>query len=268
MKKLIILLMVVLLLPSIMAAPPGQSSDTTNGLKLEAPIKPYQTQGETFDYHLHLYNESNGQYMDNGTAFCLFHLYGPDGGHIVRVNDTEFNGVDFEVEVDGGNFTEVGFYEVLWQCEKTDYEAGGFIEWGFEVTPNGLPATEGQAILYFGLLLILSFFFILFLFGSIAIPFRNTTNDEGKIISINDLKYFKIVSIVFAYLTAIFIAGIARGVSANFLQYDAASNFFYWVYVVLLSLAVPIVPVVFILMLIFLAQDRKIKDKLMRGIPG
>ena len=58
--------------------------------------------------------------LTNATVDCFLHLYSPNGGgHLVEeMMGFSSNGVDFDLEVLGGNFTELGQYAILFYCNE------------------------------------------------------------------------------------------------------------------------------------------------------
>lgn len=163
----------------VSAQPPFQQSTiVSTGIDIETPIIEYLEVGEDFEFHLHAHNASNGLHLTNSTTSCIAHIYsGNAGGHhiIEAVMEFDENLFDFEVEVDGGNFSEEGQYAVLLYCEVTG-QIGGFFEYGFEVTETGSEFTIPEAILYGFILILLATFLYFALYG-----IRNAVSSEWLI---------------------------------------------------------------------------------------
>jgi hypothetical protein len=137
----------------------------------------------------------------------------------------------------------------------------------FQVTASGNILDTAESIIYIIFLVGLSFVFLLFLYGSIVIPYRNNRGNDGKIVSINDVKYFKVVCIVFSYLSLMALFGVMRQISANYLFLNGVYKIFQWMYWFMLSFTFPTMVVSVILALVLFFQDKKIKKALTRGVP-
>lgn len=155
------------------AAPPVLSTIQQGSLEILAPTYNYVTQNADKDIYWHVFNTSN--LLTNTTATCDYHLYSQNlkGEHIVTINNvkTFTNGRDFEVEIKGGNFSTIGEYCHLIEC-NTSSQTGG-IERCFTVTSNGKESTEAKASFFFSVIIIFIiiaiFFFALgFIFQSPA----------------------------------------------------------------------------------------------------
>ena len=109
---------------------------------------------EDFIFDIHVVNQSTGYPITDATSSCKFHLYNETGGHQLLM-DMGFTDGDFEITIDGNNFTR-GRYSYLINCN--DSRIGGFIEQGFDVTTTGFSSKST----YYFLIIILSFGVIIF----------------------------------------------------------------------------------------------------------
>lgn len=190
--SLILVLLVFSMFNLVSAAPPFiQESDTTTGVIIEAPIKSAIKQGEDWMFHIHAYNATSGVRLTNESVDCMIHLYDPlNGGHLIEDNMSfDANGIDFEYTVLGGNFTTIGQYAVLFDCEDTTI--GGFIEYPFYVTLSGEDSQIVQSIPYSAFLL-----FLFVLMGSLYILQKSINFEKwnNKIISkYENRNYVKLV---------------------------------------------------------------------------
>jgi len=137
----------------------------------------------------------------------------------------------------------------------------------FLITTSGNELGTAESIIYIIFLFVLIFIFLLFLYGAVRIPFKNHRTEEGILVSINDMKYLKIVCMVFSYLMLMAIFGIMRQITANYLFLSEAYRTFQWLFWFMLSFVYPIIVVSVILMLIMFVESRKIKRALERGVP-
>lgn len=139
MKYIVLICLLVFSFSFVAAQPPFQTSDPTVGILVESPTPLAVKQRSDYEFHLHTYNSTNGKLLDNQTViYCSIHIYRPsDGMHIIEKNMSfgVDNGIDWEYEVLGGNFTEIGEYQIVFTCESPNF--GGFLRSSFDVTTSG-----------------------------------------------------------------------------------------------------------------------------------
>ncbi|GAH13444.1 unnamed protein product, partial [marine sediment metagenome] len=119
MKKVYVLLYVFLLvLPLINAAPPiTQTFVGDVGLTLENPLVSSLMINRDLNPHLHVYNSSSGFPMTNETTSCFIDIYSINGSEILhKYYDYSLAANEFEMELGGGNFSELGELGYLIQC--------------------------------------------------------------------------------------------------------------------------------------------------------
>lgn len=131
-----IFLFIVLLVGTVSAQPTFTVIQIIDsGLEISFPKFDSIPQSQNFDFHAHVLNTSDGVHMDDTTTSCLFHLYGDKGRHIFKDEDIGYNGKDFEAEIDAGNFSRLGRYTYIIECNTSSL--GGAVSVGFDVTANG-----------------------------------------------------------------------------------------------------------------------------------
>lgn len=139
MKRLCIIFMFIFMFSFSMAQPPFlQTEIISEGIQVGAPVIEFHKANNDFIFHAHAHNATNGLLLTNATTICHIHILRPsDGDHIIdNVMSFHENLVDFELNVSGGNFTEIGQYVTFFYCEVAG-EIGGFFEYGFDVTAEG-----------------------------------------------------------------------------------------------------------------------------------
>ena len=137
--------------------------------------------------------------------------------------------------------------------------------YNYEVTNSGSDLTIQEGILYVVALVLIFCIFLLSLYFSIVIPFGNGRNIEGKIVSINDLKYLKIFLIACTYMLFLFLVGITNSITTNFLYLSGIGNIFNWMFQILLRLLYPIIIVTGIFSFIIFVDDLMMKRMIKRG---
>lgn len=155
MKNITLFLLCILLLtPLVISAKTTTVSE--NGLNIEfadtTPLK-FNT---TYKFHFHVVNSSNGLPAVNTSIKCLFHLYNKTGSHLFK-NDLVGSDdlYDFEQIVHGNNFTQLGSYSFVFQCNSTASQRGGFIQYPFEVTLSGEESKGDNFLIFFWIIFIL-----------------------------------------------------------------------------------------------------------------
>lgn len=119
------------------------------------PKYEYVQQNTNFTLHTHLFNGSNGVPLYTQPS-CYLHLYNPNGKHTIEVEmGNDDNGLEKELFINGGNFSEIGTHAYLIYCNLTSVRIGGFADGVFEVTENGLEPEINSTPLMIYLLAIL-----------------------------------------------------------------------------------------------------------------
>ena len=159
----------------------------------------------------------------------------------------------------------IGNYNGIYSCCVNDFCDTSPIK--FEITPTGSVLSTAQGIVYIIFLIALIFVFSLCLYGAITIKWNHGKDMEGRVISINDLRYVKIFLYVISYPLMMFMVGITRSILANFLFYDNASKVFNWMFWIMFSFMWPIIVLALLITLLNFINSKKLKEALMRGVP-
>lgn len=200
-KKINILLLSLFLLfaiiPFVSAVPPFVSSSSTGGCVVVPMMRESIKLNQAFDFNFHIINSTNGFPLSNTSVSCYFHLYNQTGDHSFAIrlqNDPITEHLvtnEFVARLGGTNFSTIGDYAYIVQCNGT-VSTGGCAEKGlFTVTHSGFTASTSRAIFDIGLL------FILVIFLSICmllfIKFDNLLARVGMI----GLSYLFLIAISF-----------------------------------------------------------------------
>lgn len=173
------------------------------------------------------------------------------------------SGTNYNYTLNSTLNNNAGTLEINYHCNVNgiDTTAGYLID----VTNSGFGLSTSQSILYILGLALAFIFFIISLYFSIVIPFRNTRGQVGNVIDINWYKYLKMILIAVSYMLLLLISGMAYNVTYNFLNLNAISSIFNWIYWIMLSSLYPLIVIIFIFMVIIGIQDNVLKKKLERG---
>jgi len=242
--KIIILMLAILLILPMITAVESYIFKQNEIIKLELPTL-------------------NNDLSKCSTCTCDITIDYPNGTNMFMADSVTMNNNYITYTIYSNMTSILGVYKVDTHCSNAvDF---GLATFEFKITQTGSDLTTGQGILYFIALGIGIVLFFLSLYFSIAIPFKNTRNDNGRIISINKLKYLKIALIPVTYVLLLFVSGLIRSITANFLILDGISNLFNWVYWVLMSLLFPAIVLIFIGIIVFLFEDNILNKKIKRG---
>lgn len=197
---------------------------------------------------------------DNCTSVNLTKVTYPNGilaflgNSAMTQNNTNFNSAFNQTNVTGRfDWVACGNLNGINSCQDTDDRC-------FYVSLGGsTPLNTAQAIIYI-LFLFASFGILGFLlFWAIVIPFKNTKDNSGFYLAVNDGKWVKIVCMVMSYIVLMWIFGLLYSTTANYLQLDSVGQFFYYFYYVMLSLLWPVIVCSAIISFIIWLRDNKIK---------
>jgi len=141
------------------------------------------------------------------------------------------------------------------------------VDYDFIMNGSGQEVTIAQAIVYI-FSLIIGFLILGFtIVGVTKIPFRNTRAEDDSVISINNLKYVKVVLLVFVYLEVLFLVAMARNISIGFLMLTDVGQFFNILYFIMLSGTLVLFPLIFFFTITVWLADKQVQKDLERGIP-
>lgn len=197
----------------------------------------------------------------NATFCNLTSLKYPNSSIFLRNVAMEKDGTDFNFNL-SSNFTSTrGVYLVNGVCDTTVFV------YDFEVNPTGTLLTTGQGLLYLLFLFSAVLLFSFCLYWIFNLPGGNQTTPLGEIVSINDLKYLKLFLVPISYVLLMWIFGILRSITANFLIVAGPERLFNWAYVILLGLSYPLVIVGLWFLFLMIITDRKIIESLKTGRP-
>lgn len=146
-KLLLWITVLFFIVPIAMAVKPSPQlggAIFTEGYSIEYPKYSTIPLNTTLDLDFHVFNISNGLPVNQGIS-CDLHLYNGTTGHSVYYY-TVTNPIyqyDYEFIVDAGNFSLVGDYSYVIQCNNS--VLGGYNSIGFSVTTTGKELMPEQA---------------------------------------------------------------------------------------------------------------------------
>lgn len=268
-KVILLVLFLFLLFPLVNAQPPfAEEGAFTEGFFVEfTPIEIHKV-NQTLQINAHVFNISNGVELDNATVICTISLFNQSGHHLIdSVNMTfETVGNDWEFVIDGPNFTTLGNYAYLTDCQDSVNGLGGFVAVEFEMTGTAEILTEGRAIVIIGLLGLFAFLFVINIGGIALLPSKNDRDDEGKIIDINQLKHLRSVLFVFGWMLLIGMVFVGSNIAFAYLGSVLIANILFDIYKIMMILTLPMVVIWFLWIFVKIFQDRELKKIIERGV--
>jgi hypothetical protein len=173
----------------------------------------------------------------------------------------------FNFTVGGGNYSEFGVY-----CHKIECFDSSSIQTGeecYEVNYFGKELTQSQSTIYLGLLGILIFTLFVTFFGMGKLPAENARDGQGRILSINYLKYLRLPLWLFAYFLFIAIIYLCSNIAFAFLSEQLFAKLLFAIFSILLALSPVVLIVLVISFFIRFFHDKSFQNLLNRGIfPG
>lgn len=187
---------------------------------------------------------------------------------IITINQVSTKaGQTFNNTIAEGNFSEIGNHCFNIECsDGSQTETGSLCR---DITYLGKQLSGARAGLYIGFLALLILIFFLNFFGMGFLPARNQRDEEGRIMSISYLKYFRNVLWMTGYFLFIGIIYIASNIAFAFLEEELIAKTLFMIFRVSFVLA----PVVVIIWMVFIFaamfHDREFQRMLNRGMfPG
>jgi len=158
-------LILVILISSVYAVNPHNPELTeTYGLQINPLNLPYLYTQQEGQFKIHVFNISTGMPVTAGIT-CYLHLYNASRDYLAEVyTSTVAHQFNYEFLVGKNNFTNSGFYPIIFQCNNSN--TGGFYSDFLEVSYNGQPFSEDKSPLIILILLPLIFASIL-IFGAV-----------------------------------------------------------------------------------------------------
>ena len=198
-------------------------------------------------------------------AVCNWSVFNPEyikiaSGKALNISDESF----FQVNLSSGNTSELGDYFINMFCVDQNYGDASTTE--FTVTPLGKQLTTAQSIAHIFTLLAAIFMFVMAVVGAIKLPWKDSRTADGRLMSVSDLKYLKLLCGVIAYLILIWILALAEDISDAYLFLSGATNFFHVIGLIALSIFYALIILLPWFIIINIMQDKKTKDMIKRGL--
>jgi len=262
---LISILLLLLVLPLVSSIPKTNPQAFSEGYIIKVPQDNVLKVNTAYAFEFHVYNISDGTPITSGIS-CYFHLYGSDGEHITELeNSTIAHTFDYGFDIPADNLSVIGNYYYNIQCNSTTL--GGFDSEILYVSNSGIVLSTGNAIIYSILLMVGIGVFILLLVASIKIPWSHGRGEEGNFVSVNDLRYFKILAIGFTYLALLFLMFLMKELSYNsIIDSTTVQGFFNIAFWILLAGLLPTFTVFIFFTVVIFLTNTKLREQIERNL--
>jgi len=180
--------------------------------------------------------------------------------NVVMVKD----GTQYTYLVDSANLTEKGTYSVNGFGDLD----GVATSWAynFEVTGIGREFNTQTAIYYFGISIVLIFFFLVCIFVYNILPQHKALGADGRIMSVNSLAHLKLIVAGVAWGILVMISFLLWNVSEAYLTSTLAVMIFRMIFSFLLWTAMIGFPVMGCYFLYKVIADTELKKAIERGL--
>jgi len=216
-----------------------------------------------YEYHKQSTDLAFAITSNNATACNLTTINAP-GSLIIINQEGNRTSQTFNFSIGGDNYSEFGVY-----CHNLECSDGFTMITGdkcYEINYFGKELTSSQSTLYIGLLAILIFILLITLFGIKYLPSDNKKDDQGRILSINFIKYLRLPLSLFAYFLFTGIIFLSSNVAYAFLSEQLGAKILFAIFSILLSVSPIILILLVISFFVKFFNDKEIQRMLNRGI--
>ena len=255
-----------MLLPLVCAVPPVTTVQSfAQGYVIEYAPKDYAETNHNYTVNFFVRNISNGVLINNDSTNCTFYMANSYGELLLQSNVTYSNGY-WHTFIDKGNFSTSGIFPYGIACEGENL--GGEATGAWEVNAVGYGLTTAAAIFDFIGIVILMFIFFITFFGINMLPARNERDEEGKLLSISYLKYFRNVLWMFEWMLIITILFVSSNLTLAFLGTQIVGKVLFMLFHISLAVTPVIVIIWFVWIIVSMFHDKQLQNLLNRGMMG
>lgn len=202
----------------------------------------------------------------NNCTYCnLTSIKYPNATSIINdvLNMTK-DGTYYHYTLPGGNTSVIGVYKYCYDCGNTIEKSTGCID--FSITGTGYPMDSPKATLYIGLLALLVLLFIVDVLVIPNLPSKDNYDEEGVLISINQMKYVRPILWVVAYLLLMALMFIGGNVALAYMGETLIGKVLFAIARIMLALMLPFLVIWFIYIFYNIFQDNEMKKYIERGV--
>lgn len=270
MGKIKLLLLVSIILIVIPLTSSAQPFITSSSSGLEIAYKPIESLKllEEYRIHVHVFNKTSSELLNNTTTNCFYHLYNRTGWDIDfhKLEFESYNQVDYAYTINGGNFSYNGAYAIIIQCNHTSGQTGYAMGY-FTVNPTGTTLTTAQAIIYVVSIMILLLAMIGIIFLASMIDGKNKSDEmTGYILYVSNMKYLKMFLYAISYVMLVIISYYSWMISYSLLEMEFLTTILQFIFYFLAIATLPLFVLYTYLNITNLIRDSQVADALSRGL--
>jgi len=137
----------------------------------------------------------------------------------------------------------------------------------FDITYSGNEFNQQTSTMYIVIVSVLIFLFLLAIFGASRLPSGDSRDEDGAILQVNNLKYFRPVLFGLAWLIVIAMIFIMANMGLGYMYNTGVGQFFFSIYQILFWTTIVLMAPIFIIYLYTkVMHDKAIKELIERGI--
>lgn len=136
----------------------------------------------------------------------------------------------------------------------------------FKVNAQGKEYGTIEGIIYIILFAILGVMLSVSVYASLKIQWRNNRSQSGNVVSVNWMKYGKMVMFAVSYILFLGIVYLAYTISLGILEFTEMGKLFFVFYRLLFALTIPTMAFLFVMTLVMFVNDKNIEKNLTRGL--
>jgi hypothetical protein len=206
----------------------------------------------------------DGALVSNGQ--CNITLTDPDLKLLVNFKTMSYDSASqtFNYTLPVSNTSKLGDYCYDVTCSANNRNATR--NFCFTINRTGTENSTAQSLVYIIMLFLGLIFLCAFTFGAIKTKWENIRSNEGQLVRISYKKHLKILFSALAYTTCTWLAYVSWNISLGYLELENVAYFFRFIFITLLSFALPISIFFMAIFIISFINDLKIQKMIERGI--
>jgi hypothetical protein len=204
------------------------------------------------------------QTCNNCTQCDFTRVIDSDKQIILSNIDTTKDGTFFYYNITSPNFTKVGDYSYCYNCGNLVENSTGCIDFKISYTGDSLNGVSMNA--YFMAIFILIFLFGIILLSVRQLPNTDSTDEEGTILQVSNLKHLRPVLYGCAWACILGLLFTVSNITLAYLPTYMFGNLFFNIYTICFWMTIVAMPLWFIWIFVKVFKDVEMKKLIERGV--
>lgn len=204
------------------------------------------------------------QTCNNCTSINFTRLMNPHNQTLTTTLEATKDGTYYSTLILSGNLSQTGTYTYCYVAGNQAESETGCLT--FEITFGGDLMTEPMASVYWISIIFLMFIFGLVLLGINKLPSKDTTDEEGSILQISNLKHLRPVLWGVCWALILAMLFIVSNMALAYLPNKMLGDFFFMMFKIVGWLTIPMVILWFIWIFAGIFRDKEYKKMIERGV--